>query len=113
MVSAPLILGLDLADEASLAAIVPTITNAEALQVSQNWAGHPGRLVWQGLGGALGFPAARACDPSNPGLKQFVHRRLKVGRSLDIIYTIDFAGLLRYADCLHRAADRPELSEPG
>ena len=27
-------------------------------------------LVWSGLGGALGYPAAKKCDPSNSALKQ-------------------------------------------
>ena len=30
----------------------------------------PGMLVWSGLGGALGYPAAKKCDPSNSALKQ-------------------------------------------
>ena len=47
VVSAPLILGLDLSDTATLASIVPFITNAEAIAVNQQWAGHPGRLATQ------------------------------------------------------------------
>ena len=43
--SAPLILGLDLAQQDTLAAIVPVITNAEATP-SIRRAGHPGQLVW-------------------------------------------------------------------
>jgi hypothetical protein len=45
VVSAPLILGLDLADTATLASVIPYVTNAEAIAVNQQWAGHPGRLV--------------------------------------------------------------------
>ena len=45
VVSAPLILGLDITDTENLASIVPIITNAEAIAVNQHWAGHPGRLV--------------------------------------------------------------------
>ena len=45
VVSAPLILGLDVTDTENLASIVPIITNAEAIAVNQHWAGHPGRLV--------------------------------------------------------------------
>eukprot|EP00041_Stephanoeca_diplocostata_P027458 m.754988 g.754988 ORF g.754988 m.754988 type:complete len:449 (-) comp23179_c0_seq7:327-1673(-) len=45
IVSAPLVLGFDLTDNATLASVWDIITNAEALNVSQTWAGHPGRLV--------------------------------------------------------------------
>jgi hypothetical protein len=40
------------------------------LHATQAWNGHPGALVWSGQGGALGFPAARKCNPSNSALKQ-------------------------------------------
>ena len=56
------------ADTAVLSSVVPG--PRQAIAVNQAWAGHPGGLVWSGLGGALGFPAARACSPNNPGLKQ-------------------------------------------
>jgi len=68
--SAPLILGLDIRQSDVMAQIVDIITNAEVIAVNQAWAGHPGRLVWQQLGGALGFPAARPCDIDNPSLHQ-------------------------------------------
>lgn len=45
VVSAPLILGLDLSDTPTLASILPFVTNEEAIAVNQNWAGHPGRLA--------------------------------------------------------------------
>jgi hypothetical protein len=70
IVSSPLILGLDLTQTTAVAAIIDVITNKEAIAVNQEWAGHPGALVWSDLGGALGFPAARKCNPSNPALKQ-------------------------------------------
>ena len=54
VVSAPLILGLDLTDTANLASVIPFLTNAEAIAVNQNWAGHPGRL-------------ATEVQPANPG----------------------------------------------
>ena len=44
VVSAPLILGLELTD-AKLNPVLDIITNAEAIAVNQKWAGHPGRLV--------------------------------------------------------------------
>ena len=44
IVSAPLILGLELAD-ANLDPILDVIGNKEAIAVNQNWAGHPGMLV--------------------------------------------------------------------
>ena len=45
VVSAPLILGLDVTDHATLATIAPFLTNPEAIAVNQQWAGHPGRKV--------------------------------------------------------------------
>ena len=45
VISAPLILGLDLTDTAKLAPIIPYITNPEAIAVNQQWSGHPGRNV--------------------------------------------------------------------
>ena len=44
IVSAPLILGLELTD-AKLAPILDVITNPRAIEVNQQWAGHPGMLV--------------------------------------------------------------------
>lgn len=70
VVSAPLILGMDLTKQDAVAAVIDVIANEEAIAVNQAWAGHPGGLVWSGLGGALGFPAARKCNLDNPGLKQ-------------------------------------------
>jgi len=70
VVSAPLILGLDVTQTEKVAAVIDVISNKEAIQVNQAWAGHPGGLVWSGLGAAIAFPAARACDPTNPSLKQ-------------------------------------------
>ena len=43
--SSPLILGLDVSDEARVDAVWPILSNVEALRVNQAWAGHPGRLV--------------------------------------------------------------------
>jgi len=45
IVSAPLILGLDLTDTAKVTTIWDIISNQEALAVSQSWYGHPGMLV--------------------------------------------------------------------
>ena len=45
VVSAPLVLGLDLSDRDALAAIVPVVANPEAIAINQQWSGHPGRLV--------------------------------------------------------------------
>ena len=47
VISAPLILGLDLTKREVLESIVPIVTNKEALAVNQQWAGHPGALVKQ------------------------------------------------------------------
>ena len=70
VVSAPLILGMDVTKQEILEPVVDIITNSEAIAVNQAWAGHPGALVWSGQGGALGYPAAKKCDPSNAALKQ-------------------------------------------
>ena len=45
IVSSPLILSFDLANETLTDSVWPIITNKEVLEVSQTWAGHPGRLV--------------------------------------------------------------------
>ena len=44
VVSAPLVLGMDLTDE-KLAPVLDVIGNKNALKVNQAWAGHPGSLV--------------------------------------------------------------------
>ena len=45
IVSSPLILGLDLTDSAKVDAVWDIISNKEAIEVNQQWAGQPGRLV--------------------------------------------------------------------
>ena len=45
IVSAPLILGHDLANTTLNAEIWPIITNKHAIAVSKSWAGHPGSLI--------------------------------------------------------------------
>jgi alpha-galactosidase len=45
IVSSPQVLGFDLADGALVAHALPIVTNAHALRVNSEWAGHPGRLV--------------------------------------------------------------------
>lgn len=63
IVSAPLILGLDLTQTDKLAAIVPFITNPEAIAVNQQWSGHPGRLVEEMTPPKTGkFVASRPCS---------------------------------------------------
>jgi len=47
ILSSPLILGLDLTDNATVDSVWDIITNREAIAVNQAWAGHPGRFVWQ------------------------------------------------------------------
>eukprot|EP00927_Polykrikos_kofoidii_P061609 TRINITY_DN56443_c0_g1_i1.p1 TRINITY_DN56443_c0_g1~~TRINITY_DN56443_c0_g1_i1.p1 ORF type:complete len:462 (+),score=50.82 TRINITY_DN56443_c0_g1_i1:70-1386(+) len=48
IVSSPLILSFDLADDAITDLIWPIISNKEAIAVNQAWFGHPGRLVIDG-----------------------------------------------------------------
>eukprot|EP00912_Choanoflagellata_sp_UC4_P002020 UC4_evm10s1290 len=52
IISAPLILGCDLSNEAILERIWPTVTNTDALAISDAWSGQPGTLVrsYEGVG---------------------------------------------------------------
>ena len=43
--SSPLVLGLDATDTDRLAAVWPVLSNTEAIDVNQQWAGHPGTLA--------------------------------------------------------------------
>ena len=45
IVSSPLILGVDLRNDTTMASIWPYISNKEAIQVNQQWAGDPGRFL--------------------------------------------------------------------
>eukprot|EP01120_Amphizonella_sp_Union-15-10_P006187 TRINITY_DN1950_c0_g1_i1.p1 TRINITY_DN1950_c0_g1~~TRINITY_DN1950_c0_g1_i1.p1 ORF type:complete len:212 (-),score=38.15 TRINITY_DN1950_c0_g1_i1:50-685(-) len=47
VVSAPLVLGFNLLDSPKVTQVWDIITNVEALEISQSWNGHPGRLVSQ------------------------------------------------------------------
>jgi len=70
VVSAPLILGMDLTNDALVESVVDIITNKDAIEVNQAWAGHPGGLVWEGsTNETLGYPAARTCDSTKPEQK--------------------------------------------
>jgi len=53
IVSAPLILGLDLTNPELLEPVIPIITNKEAIAVNQQWFGHPGRLILELADGAI------------------------------------------------------------
>jgi alpha-galactosidase len=54
VVSSPLLLSTALADDATLDAIWPIVSNREAVGVNQMWHGHPGRLVLEGAGAGGG-----------------------------------------------------------
>ena len=56
IVSSPLVLGMDLTNETTMGAVWPYISNAEAVQVNQRWAGDPGRLL--NLSSSTADPAA-------------------------------------------------------
>ena len=45
VVSSPLVLGLDVTDDARVTAVWPILSNAEVIAVNQAWAGDPGRLL--------------------------------------------------------------------
>eukprot|EP01062_Namystynia_karyoxenos_P054558 TRINITY_DN449_c0_g4_i1.p1 TRINITY_DN449_c0_g4~~TRINITY_DN449_c0_g4_i1.p1 ORF type:complete len:439 (+),score=174.67 TRINITY_DN449_c0_g4_i1:73-1317(+) len=67
IVSAPLVLGLDLTQKAKVTEIIPVVTNAEALAVNQQWAGHPGGLVKEVGGAALDSPKVQIWSKPQPG----------------------------------------------
>jgi hypothetical protein len=52
IVSAPLVLGMDLRDNQTLDTVWDVITNTEAIAVNQDYAGHSGSLFWE-VGGRL------------------------------------------------------------
>ena len=77
VVSAPLVLGLDLGDHDALAAIAPFLTNPEAIAVNQQWAGHPGRKLLDfgqdANGAATPVCPPDVCPPATPGLIDHAH----------------------------------------
>lgn len=79
--SAPLILGFDAADTATVERVWPIITNAEVLRVSQTWAGSAGRCVtatadYQVWTKPLGGAAHALLVFSNASVPVDVHVRL-------------------------------------
>ena len=50
IVSSPLVLAFNLSDPQRRELVWPVITNKEAIQINQAWAGHPGRQVIAGGG---------------------------------------------------------------
>jgi hypothetical protein len=66
IISAPLYLSFDLRDPQKMDRVWPLVTNREAIQINQQYAGHPGRLVraWT--------PAAAAGAAGGGGAGQFV-----------------------------------------
>lgn len=71
--SAPLILGLDMNVSATMDRIWSTITNTDALAISDAWAGHPGTLVktYPAAGAVPWMVTQAACDgsPQSTGWK--------------------------------------------
>lgn len=49
VVSSPLVLGMDMTNETTMAEVWPYISNKEAIAVNQAWAGDPGRLIYPPL----------------------------------------------------------------
>jgi hypothetical protein len=45
VVSSPLVLGMDLQNESTMAEVWPYVSNSEAINVNQRWAGDPGRVL--------------------------------------------------------------------
>lgn len=71
IVSSPLVLGFDLTDAAAMSRALPIVTNAHALRVNAEWAGHPGRLVRNSTssflaGVAHGAKGGPGCHPGAP-----------------------------------------------
>ena len=52
IVSSPLILGMDMTNESTMASVWPYISNREAIAVNQHWVGDPGRLLTTPLAAA-------------------------------------------------------------
>ena len=63
VVSAPLILGLNVSDKARLDAVWPILSNKEAIDINQLWSGHPGRFVMEG---GPRFPKPWHCPGAGP-----------------------------------------------
>jgi hypothetical protein len=59
IVSSPLILGMNLSDETAMNTSWPIIMNKEVVDVNQQWAGHPGKLVREW------FPSPGEDGPAN------------------------------------------------
>ena len=68
IVSAPLILGLELTDE-KLDPVLDIITNKEAIAVNQAWAGHPGMLVENYMAPPVPYSPDGATVPSSSNAK--------------------------------------------
>lgn len=67
VVSAPLILGLDLTDVSTMNTIIGFISNPEAIAINQQWAGHPGRLVKQITSNTTALPIQVWAKPQPQG----------------------------------------------
>ncbi len=78
IVSAPLILGLELSD-AALAPILDVVGNVEAIDVNQQWAGHPGMLVEEIHAPPVPYDPAGATTPSSSAADFLVSRGASVG----------------------------------
>mmetsp|Transcript_69541 Transcript_69541/g.148735 ORF Transcript_69541/g.148735 Transcript_69541/m.148735 type:complete len:743 (+) Transcript_69541:45-2273(+) len=69
IMSAPLVLSFNILDDSKLLPIWDIITNDEAIQVNQQWAGSPGKLIrkWAPhLPSEPVFPWAESCNKSDP-----------------------------------------------
>jgi alpha-galactosidase len=63
--SSPLILGLDITDDAKLAPILDIIGNPDAIAVNQQWAGHPGMMVENVVAPPQAYAAGGVTVPSS------------------------------------------------
>lgn len=66
--SSPLVIGADLTDSDVMAKAMPILSNMEAIEINQAWAGHPGMLV-EGHGNEGKYVVANTCDDSDPTQK--------------------------------------------
>merc|ERR1719272_798453 len=87
IVSSPLILGLDVTNEATLTAVWPFITNMEAIAVNQQWAGHPG---WRlNLTDAAGGQMTVWTKPQPGGARAFL--AINMGSKESATFSLDLA----------------------
>jgi len=81
IMSAPLVLSFDILDDSKLLPIFDILTNEEAIEVNQRWAGSPGRLLqkWSPhLASDPLFPWVEACKENDPAQTRWAYDGLTI-----------------------------------